>query len=245
MGRPRPPRPSYPAGPEPGPAIDGAAPSMMAMSRSARVRSVMTALVAVVLALAAVTPAGAESPTEVAEELATDGVFVAPGREIDEAGLAVAVEEARARGLRLVVVVPNDPQPTVTAFARRVQEASDADVAIVFPIEGGVEAFAIEEFESAHIRSLTAARAKSSPVEAVETYTEQLLTEPTTSLPPIVGQLITIVVLLALVLAGAVAVEQLLRRMLSRGNRTKRPSSPGRGAMQRDLLGRAGRLVDR
>ncbi|MEL7158715.1 MAG: hypothetical protein AAFN30_19260, partial [Actinomycetota bacterium] len=104
------------------------------------------------------------------------------------------------------------------------------------------EAHAIEDFESAHVRSLTAARAKSSPVEAVETYTEQLLTEPTTSLPPIVGQLVTVVVLLALILAAAVAIEQLLRRLLSGG---RGPKSPSGGLARRDLVARAGRLVDR
>ncbi len=206
---------------------------------STRGVAVVVAAVLAVIGLLA-TPAAAEDPLEVAEELAIDGVFVAPGRDIDEAGMAAAVQEARARGLNLVVIAPRDPQPSVTAFARRVQEASDADVAIVFPTEGGLEAFAIEDFESAHIRSLTAARAKAGPVEAVETYTEELLTEPTTDLPPIIGQLITIVVLMALVLAAAVAIEQLLRRMMS-GSRKTTSSGDGR----RDLLGRAGRLVDR
>lgn len=217
---------------------------MMAMSPPSTrpwFRGVAVLVAAVLAALAfPAAPAGAEDPLEVAEELAFDGVFVAPGRDIDEAGMAAAVQQARARGLNLAVIAPRDPQPTVSAFARRVQEAAGADVAIVFPTEGGIEAHAIEEFESAHIRSLTAARAKATPVEAVETYTEELLTEPTTRLPPIISQLVTIVVLLALVLVAAVAIEQLLRRMLAGSRKTT--SSGGRG---RDLLGRAGRLVDR
>ncbi|MEM8923966.1 MAG: DUF6676 family protein [Actinomycetota bacterium] len=193
------------------------------------------------LALAA-PPAAAESPTEVAAELQLDGVFVAPGREADEAALTQTVQEARARGIRVVVVLPNDPQPTVASFARRVMEAADADAAVIFPAEGGLEAHTIEEFESANLRAESAARSKSTPADAVEAYAEQLLTEPERRVPPIVGQVITIVILLALVLAAAVASEQLLRRMLRPSTDPKSPSS---GNQRRDLAGRAGKLVDR
>lgn len=56
------------------------------------------ATVVAVVGWAVIAPAGAESPLAVAEEVAGDGVFVAPGREIDEAGLIMAVQEAQARG---------------------------------------------------------------------------------------------------------------------------------------------------
>ncbi|MGI9614248.1 MAG: hypothetical protein ACR2QO_15160, partial [Acidimicrobiales bacterium] len=92
-----------------------------------------------VLGLAMGSAASAESPTAVAEDLAIDGVYVAPGRaDIDETMIAESIREARARGLRLVVVAPIDPQPSAEAFARRVLEASDADAALVFPPDGGL-----------------------------------------------------------------------------------------------------------
>lgn len=170
--------------------------------------------------------AAAESPIEVADELSIDGVYIAPGREeMDEEGLAASIQQARARGLRLVVVAPIDPQPDAASFARRIQEASDADAAIVFPAEGGLEAHVIDEFESARLRALGTARSKASPVAAVEAFSEELLTEPNRALPSIVGQIVAIVVLLALALAGAVAIEQLLRRLFrGRGRRRRRQS---------------------
>ena len=174
-------------------------------------------LLVVLAALVLSGPASAESPVEVAEELVIDGVFVSPARsDIEESGLATAVEQARARGLRLVVVAPIDPQPDVASFARRIQEASDADAAIVFPVEGGLEAHVIDEFESASFRALAAARSKATPVAAVEAFSSELLVEPSRALPPIVNQIVNVVVLLGLVLAAAVAMEQALRRMLRR-----------------------------
>ena len=150
----------------------------------------------------------------VAEEVAIDGVFVAPSRtDIDEEAMATTVQQARARGLRLVVVAPIDPQPDAAAFARRVQEASDADAAIVFPAEGGFEAHVIDEFTAAHLRAIAAARSKATPVDAVEVFSAELLVEPSRELPPIVNRLLIIVVVLALTLAGAVALEQTLRRV--------------------------------
>ncbi len=173
-------------------------------------------------------PAAAESPTLVAEEVALDGVFVAQGRhDIDEELLAITVQQARARGLRLVVAAPIDPQPTALAFARRLQEASDADAAIVFPVGGGFEAHVIDELEADHLRALGAARSKASPVDAVEAFSAELLVEPSRDLPPIVNQLLTIVVLLALALAGAAALEQMLKRLL-RGRRTGRQNQQSR-----------------
>ena len=185
---------------------------------SSSLRRVAVALLTLVaLALSALLPAdvaAAESPIVVAEELAIDGVYVAPGRDdIDEAAIAESIREARARGLRLVVVAPTDPQPSAEAFARRVLEASDADAALVFTIDGGLEGHVIDELESASLRALAAGRALSEPPAAVDAFTHELLNEPDRSLPPIIGQLARGVLVLAILLAGAVAIEQLLRRM--------------------------------
>lgn len=210
-------------------------PTMKCMSRrgssfSAERRS--AALVAAFLGLMVLvvgsSPAVAESPLAVAEDLAIDGVFVAPGRDdIDEVAVAESIREARARGLRLVVVAPNDPQPSASAFARRVLEASDADAALVFPTEGGVEADVIDEFDSASLRALGAARSKANPVATVEAFTDELLAEPVRSVPPIVGQILRGVLLLAVALGGAVALEQLLRRMFGRSRQVRVESKSG------------------
>lgn len=155
----------------------------------------------------------AESPADVVEELAVDGVFVAEGRtDIDEAAVAAAIDEARAFGLRLVAVAPNDPQPDAAAFARRVQEASDADAAVVFPPGGGFEAHVIEEYNSAGLRAIEVGRSKATPVAAVEAFSAELLVEPERGVPPIVRQVMLVVFFMAILLAGAVAGEQYLRR---------------------------------
>ena len=188
------------------------------------------AIVALVASLTLLTgPALAESPTEVAVELAVDGVYVAPGRtDIDEVAVASAIDEARAiGGLRLVAVAPNDPQPDAEAFARRVQEASDADAAIVFPPGGGFEAHVIEKFEDSNLRAVNAARASATPVAAVETFSTELLREPERQFPPIIRRLVLFVLFLAVVLVVSVAGEQY-------GRRTGAGSA---GALGRDLLG--------
>lgn len=189
---------------------------------------VIPLVLTLVLAAMGFTPAPvlAEPPLEVAEAVAIDGVFQAPGRdELDEEAIAESIRGARARGLRLVVVAPNDPQPDPAAFARRVLEASDADAALVFPPEGGMEAYVIDEFESASLRALAAGRSKSDPVVAVEAFTDELLAEQVRTLPPIVGQIGRGVLFLAVALAGAVAIEQLLRRMFPRGRVVSSESS--------------------
>ena len=191
-------------------------------------------LTAVVLGLAVVlvpAAAEAESPTLVKEETAVDGVYVAPSRtEVDVDELVASVQRAQALGLRVVAVVPDDPRPTPAAFARRVQEATDADAAVVFPPEGGLEVHVIDEFESARFRAVAAARSKATPALAVDAFAAELLAAPSGSIPSIVSQLILGVLALAGVLVVAVVLEQLLRRMLRRP-----PSRAGRAAAGRSL----------
>lgn len=185
---------------------------MAAMNR--RSATAIVALLALLLALPA-SPAAAETPGEVLEEVTLDGVYIARTRDgFDEAALANVVREARARGLILVVVAPDDPQPSATAFARRILEAADANVSIVFAEDNRVEAFVIDELQSAEFRALDAARSKADPTVAVEAFVDELLAEPNRGLPPIVNQLLRLVVGLALLLTLAVVAEQLLRRWL-------------------------------
>jgi hypothetical protein len=172
----------------------------------------VTGLAVILVGVGAI-PAGAESPRVVADELAIDGAYVAPERsDVDEALLVEQANQARALGLKLVVVVPIDPQPDAKAFARRVLEASDTDVAIVFPPGGGIEVEVVEDLESGSFRALAAARSKSDSVLATEVFIRELLAEPDRPVPAVVSQTIFGVLVLAAALAAVVILEQSVRR---------------------------------
>lgn len=162
----------------------------------------------------------AEAPSEVAEELEDDGVFIGFGRrEIDEAALIAAVEDARFDGLRLVAVAPRDPQPTAAAFARRIQEHTDADAAIIFPIEGVLETYVIEDLSTSRIRATEAAREFDDPARAVEAFALEIGSKRETGTPQIVDDIIRALVLMALVIGVVVLIEQglaLLKRSTSK-----------------------------
>lgn len=167
-----------------------------------------------VLAIGAL-PASAESPSRVADGLADDGVFVGFGRDgdVDEAALAAAVADARRNDLDLVVVVPRDPQPSAKAFARRIQERTEADVAIVFPSEGPLEAYVIDELSSSRPRAIEAARVLGDPAMAVAAFTEELSTTEEAGRPPIVGQIIRALVICSLLIGAIVAIELAIDRV--------------------------------
>jgi len=158
-------------------------------------------------------PAQAETPAAVVMELDVDGVFIARSRsaEHDEQAMRQSIERARAMGLRVVVAAPVDPQPSPLAFARRILEASDADVALVYPPEGGLETFVIDDFESAQFRALAAARSKSGDAAAIDAFVEELVAEPAQPVPEIVRRLVLIMMALAIILAVLVVLESLLR----------------------------------
>lgn len=168
---------------------------------------------AVVANVAGPPAAQAESPTQLASELAIDGAYVAPERtDVTEADLVAQTNHARALGLRLVVVVPNDPRPSPDAFARRILEATDSDVALVFPPGGGLEASVADDLQSQNLRALSAARSKADPVLATEVYIDTVLAEPSRSVPAVVSRTILGVLVLAVVLGGVVLLEQAVRR---------------------------------
>ncbi len=77
---------------------------------------------------------GAEGLGFVIDEIADDNTYVGSTREdINEAELIAAVEEVNTfTGLRLIVVAPDNPQPSASAFARRLQEETKAEV-LLFP----------------------------------------------------------------------------------------------------------------
>lgn len=184
------------------------------MSALFRLRTAVTVVVAGWLLLGlgpGVGPASAETPGQVAQGAERDGVFVGFRRlDIDEDALIAAVEDVRFDGLRLIAVAPRDPQPTVAAFARRVQEETDADAVIVFPIEGRVETYVIEDLNPSRVRATETAREYSDPAKAVEVFAAELTTDRAAETPEIVGQLMNALVLMALVIGVVVALEQLV-----------------------------------
>lgn len=168
----------------------------------------LTGLVAVIVAL----PAGAEAPSALTADLAEDGVYIAPERtDIEEAPLVAAVNEARAAGVELVVVAPLDPQPDPRAFARRIQEATDVDAAMVFTDDGPIASYATDDLKNGNTRAQAAAMAAPTPAAAVTAYQTELLTEPSGG---VMGVIIAVVVLLAALVAAlvvAVILEQRFR----------------------------------
>ena len=163
--------------------------------------------------------AAAESPSQVAEETADDGVFVGLGRgdDVDEAALMAAVENASFDGLRIIVVVPQDPQPTAKAFARRVQEQTEADAVLVFPEDGRLETYVIDELSSSRIRATEAARNLVDPARATSAFAAEVNSVDDPGTPQVVRQIITVLVLMALVVGIVVGVEFLV-------DRTRRPT---------------------
>lgn len=183
---------------------------------SGPIRGLVVLLVAMVTSLVLLIggPASAESPTRVAEGLEDDGVFVGFGRtDVDEAALAAAVADARADNLDLVVVAPRDPQPSASAFARRVQEQTEADVAMVFPEDGQLEVYVIEDLVAERPRAIEAARVLDDPAMAVATFAEELGSVESSGRPAIIGQIIRALVICSLLIGAVVAIELAIDRV--------------------------------
>ncbi|MEM7272032.1 MAG: hypothetical protein AAF547_03030 [Actinomycetota bacterium] len=185
-------------------------------------------VVAAILTLLPFGPAAAEAPSTVAQGVEDDGVYIGfQRRDIDEEALVAAVEDARFDGLRLVAVAPRDPQPSAKAFARRVQEETDADAALIFAPDGRLETYVIDDLASARIRATEAARAFSDPARAVEAFATELTSTREPETPEIVRQLMNALVLMALVIGVVVAIEQIVLRF--------RRSRQARSRSDRDL----------
>ncbi len=164
----------------------------------------------------------AESPIEVAEEVADDGVFIGFGRPgVDEEALIAAVEDARFDGLRIVAIIPRDPQPNAAAYARRIQERTEADAALVFPKEGPLETYVIEDLSASRIRATEAAREFNDPARAVQAFANEVLAEREAGTPEIVGQIMNALVLMTLVVGAVVILEQVIARLRRPTAKTK------------------------
>ncbi len=173
---------------------------------------VFGAAATILLGLISLAPAAsAESPLEVAEELADDGVFVARARtDVDEEALANAIQQARFDGLRIVAVAPIDPQPSGSAYARRIQEVVDADAALVFLEDEPLETFVVDELSGGHIRAQQRARAVADPGRAVLTFARELTAERQPSRPALIRQLMLLALLLAAVVGAIMFLENLV-----------------------------------
>ncbi len=82
------------------------------------------------------TAAHAEKISEVTAQTSETSVYVGSERDdIDKQSLIDALQTIRSdadKGLKLIAVAPNDPQPSAQAFARRVQEDTGAEAVLVF-----------------------------------------------------------------------------------------------------------------
>ncbi len=171
-------------------------------------RRSLAATLSVVALLVWAGAVAAESPVALSEELAADGVYVSRVRtEIDEVALEAAVQEVRSDGLLLVVVAPIDPQPDGEAFARRIQEAVEADAALIFMPDGSVETYVIDELAPARIRATDKAEAIADPARAALAFADELTSERTPGQPELIGQLTMALVLLGVTIGLIVAVE--------------------------------------
>jgi len=197
----------------------------------ARLPLALSGLLVAFFALSA-SAAFAENPIDIVAELADDGVFIAPSRstEADPGMFIPVIERARADGVTMAVVWPEDPQPNTGAFARRVQEASLADVVLVFGPDDTFGSFVSEDYEEDSIRASAAARSVSEPSARASAYLTGLLEEPVRERPAIVNQLVRwIIILLAVLVAGAVG-EQMIRKFKKSRKlqklREQEPSAP-------------------
>ncbi len=188
-------------------------------------RRSLAATLSVVALLVWAGAVAAESPVALSEELAADGVYVSRVRtEIDEVALEAAVQEVRSDGLLLVVVAPIDPQPDGEAFARRIQEAVEADAALIFMPDGSVETYVIDELAPARIRATDKAEAIADPARAALAFADELTSERTPGQPELIGQLTMALVLLGVTIGLIVAVEQAVN-VNRRRRKEERPRS--------------------
>lgn len=158
-------------------------------------------------------PLDAETPSEVVEETSVDGVYIANGvGPIDEDLLIPVVESAQRQGIEMVIVAPRDPQPDAEAFALRVRQAADADVALLFGPDGGIFASVVEDYDDGLVRALDKAEAESSPDLVADAFLTELTTEPDRPLPEVIRTVVKVVIYLLIMLLLAALAEQLFRR---------------------------------
>ncbi|MFT7601201.1 MAG: hypothetical protein ACI8TP_004152 [Acidimicrobiales bacterium] len=175
-------------------------------------------LLSLVLGVFQPTSASAETPAEVVAEVGDDGVYISPtidapdGTPLDAASFRPTVEEAQRLGIRLLVIAPADPQPDAESFALRVRQAADVEAVVLFAADGNVYGSVVDDYDTGYIRALAGARSAPTADLAVQTFLDQLVTEPDRPLPSVIATIVRSVIYLVIILGLAVLAEQFFRR---------------------------------
>ena len=171
-------------------------------------------------------PAAAETPIEVVEAIADDGVYIAPGFEIDgdTAEMAVAIAQARRQGIKIVAIAPNEPLPDAEAFGLRVLQASGAagyDAVLVFTEDGDHQIAVVDEYKDRILRSIQAAQQAPNAADSISAVATALLAEPEPSVPAAIDVVSGWVFTLIAILAAAVILDVIWRQQLRRRYRER------------------------
>ncbi len=180
----------------------------MSSSRSSAL--LVGAVLSLLLTVGGASPVAAESPATAVEGL-VDGVYVAPGIDIDPSAMQAVVDRARSEGLSMLIVAPSDPLPTTSAYALRVRQLVEADVVVVFGPEGDIEGSVVDDYFDGFARAETQSRLQADPVTAANRFLDELLREPSGGLPSMVGDLIRVAVGLVAVIGLATVGEYVVR----------------------------------
>ncbi len=210
--------------------------------RGARASGRWVGVFVITLSALVAAPAAAETPSEVVAETTGDGIYIANTRRnaFDVSMFQPTVDAAAREGIRMIVAVPFDPVPTTTAFARRIREASDADVALVFGPDGVLGADVSEDYEDDEVRALSAARERTTPEGQAEAFLVGLTTEPVRERPEIIDTVVRWIVILLVVLIAAALLEQGVRQ----AKRARRRYLLRRARQEADQSGREGEADD-
>ncbi len=162
--------------------------------------------------------ASAESPTEVVEASTGSGIYVARSRQdIDPSTFDRAIASANSAGLNLVVVVPDDPQPSAKAFALRVRQAGeDIDAVLLVDAQGQVFTSVGEDYSDAASRASEAAESGLAPGRAASAFVHELTVELVVEQPALFGRIMNYAAVLFVVLAVVIMLEILWRLFRSR-----------------------------
>lgn len=175
---------------------------------SANVVLLVSVLLATVLL---VNPASAEKPVDVVDG-ATEGVYVAPGRDFDTEGLQRVVDQAGSVGVTLLIAAPADPQPNASAFALRLRQLAEIDAVLVYGVDDGPPRGSVTgDYFDGFARAEKAAAAASDPVVAADAFFAELMEEPPGGLPDIVSDVVRWVLILTVIVVVASAAEMALR----------------------------------
>lgn len=188
----------------------------------ATVLAVITVLAATVLTVG---PAAAEKPVDVLES-ATNGVYVAPGRDFDAEGLGRVVDQASAEGVTLLIAAPADPQPNASAYALRLRQLAEFDAVLVFGIDDGPPRGSVsDDYFDGFARAEKAAAAAPDPVSASDAFFAELMEEPPGGLPDIVNDVVRWVLILTVVVVVASAAEMAIRSRRRKVTDSSAPSA--------------------